>query len=228
VDTITARGGQARILGGVAVELRATPRPESLQRPVEDVDVICRRVDRRIAEASLGDVGLVPDREINLAHGSSRQVWWTADRRLHLDLFLGSFRMCHTLELEERLNEPEDGPALGIGDLLLTKLQIVRLTGKDVRDLGALLSTNEPDGERIADACAGDWGLFTTIDDNLAALPGLVRAIDPDDAEVVQSRAERLRGDIAAVPKTRGWRMRARLGRKVRWYEEPEEVIDED
>jgi hypothetical protein len=190
--------------------------------------VICRRVDRRIAEASLSDVGLEPDREINVAHGSSRQVWWTADRRLHLDLFLGSFRMCHTLELEERLNASEDGPALGIGDLLLTKLQIVRLTGKDVRDLGALLRTNEPDGERIADACARDWGLFTTVDDNLAALPPLVREIDPDAADIVQSRAEQLRADIAAAPKTRAWRLRSRLGRRVRWFEEPEEVIDEE
>jgi hypothetical protein len=29
------------------------------------------------------------------------------------------------------------------------------------------------------------------------------------------------------VPKTRGWRVRARVGRRVRWYELPDESLPE-
>jgi len=30
---------------------------------------------------------------------------------------------------------------------------------------------------------------------------------------------------LETAPKTMGWRMRAKVGRRVRWYEVPEEVV---
>jgi hypothetical protein len=42
--------------------------------------------------------------------------------------------------------------------------------------------------------------------------------------ELVADRLRRLRSGLDAVPKTRGWRMRARVGDRKRWYELPEEV----
>jgi hypothetical protein len=226
VNAIDEDGGRARLLGGIGVEVVAAPRPARLAREIEDVDVLCRRSDRKLAERALEGLGLVPDRQVNASHGGERQVWWTADGRLHVDLFLGAFRMCHVLELDERLAVPGTGAALNHADLVLTKLQIVRLTEKDVRDLGALLAAAQPEADRIADACGRDWGLFTTVDDNLAALPPLVGRLDAGLEATVAGRAERLRAAMAAAPKSRSWRMRARLGRRVRWYEEPEEVIE--
>lgn len=227
VEAIVTGGGEARVLGGIGIELSAGPRPPALARPIEDVDVLCRRGDRKLAERALTASDLVPDRQVNAAHGAERQVWWTSDGRLHLDLFLGAFRMCHILDLDDRLGVPGAGPALNAADLLLTKLQIVRLTEKDVRDVGALLNAVEPDADRIAEVCGRDWGLYTTAHDNLSAIPPLVGDLDPALEPVVAHRAERLRTSMAAAPKTRAWRLRARLGRRVRWYEEPEEVIDE-
>lgn len=228
VEGIGAEGGEARIIGGIAVELVASPRPAGLTRAIEDVDVLCRRQDRKRAEAALRAAGLTADRHVNAAHGGQRQVWWTQDERLHVDLFLGAFRMCHVLDLGDRLAVDGVGHTLNIGDLLLTKLQIVQLTDKDVMDLGALLSAAEPDAERVADACSRDWGLFTTADDNLAVLPARVAPLEPSVSAVVAERAELLRQALAAAPKSRSWRMRARVGRRVRWYEEPEEVIEDD
>jgi hypothetical protein len=41
---------------------------------------------------------------------------------------------------------------------------------------------------------------------------------------VLADRLESLLSRIEAAPKSRRWKLRARIGDKVRWYEEPEEV----
>jgi hypothetical protein len=224
VAAIATRGGQARLLGGIAVELLAGPRPPALRRPIEDVDIVCRRGDREPAEAALAGLGLSPDREVNALHGSERQVWWCGEDGSHLDLFLGSFRMCHELDFEDRLQSP--GATLEVEDLLLTKLQIVELNEKDVFDLATLIGHGELSGERIAAVCAADWGLTTTVSDNLGPLGAMVAAIDPGLGAVVDRRSSTLLRAIEAAPKTRRWRLRAKVGRKVRWYTLPDEVVD--
>jgi hypothetical protein len=44
------------------------------------------------------------------------------------------------------------------------------------------------------------------------------------DQEVVTGRLARLLERIESGPKSRGWRMRAKVGERKRWYELPEEV----
>ncbi len=226
VAGIARRGGRARILGGIGVELLAGPRPPALERPIEDVDLVCRRGDRDAAESALADLGLRPDREVNALHGSERQVWWSGEDGSHLDLFLGSFRMCHELDFEDRLESP--GPTLDVEDLLLTKLQIFELNEKDVLDLAMLIGHGEPAGGRIAAVCASDWGLTTTVSDNLRRLDALVGEVDPQLAPLAARRAAGLLDAIEAAPKSRRWRLRAKVGRKVRWYVLPDEVVDDE
>jgi hypothetical protein len=48
--------------------------------------------------------------------------------------------------------------------------------------------------------------------------------ITPDVRAVAEPRLERLWEAIEAAPKPARWKMRNRVGDKVRWYEEPEEV----
>jgi hypothetical protein len=53
----------------------------------------------------------------------------------------------------------------------------------------------------------------------------LPEILDENDgrARVAQRLAELL-GALEQAPKSRGWRRRAKLGRRVRWYEVPDEV----
>jgi hypothetical protein len=44
------------------------------------------------------------------------------------------------------------------------------------------------------------------------------------DRAAVEERAEEVLRRIEAEPKTRGWRLRAKVGERKRWYELPEEV----
>ena len=62
-----------------------------------------------------------------------------------------------------------------LAELLLTKLQIIELNEKDVRDTVLLFHGHDVDdhdddavnGARIAELCANDWGLWRTITANL-------------------------------------------------------------
>ena len=83
------------------------------------------------------------------------------------------------------------------------------------------------DGDRVAAICSADWGLEHTIERNLERLGGEASRLRGADADVVRERIEHLREQIASHPKTRKWRMRALVGERMPWFEEPDEVADE-
>jgi hypothetical protein len=49
-------------------------------------------------------------------------------------------------------------------------------------------------------------------------------ALSADEKSAVAERARALLDRIEAEPKSRAWRLRARIGERKRWYELPEEV----
>jgi hypothetical protein len=103
----------------------------------------------------------------------------------------------------------------------------VRLNAKDRGDLYALLGAGpalEPD--RLAGLTARDWGLHHTFGLNLARLREQLgeAALPADVATRVQRSIADLEAAMEAAPKSRGWRMRAKIGERKQWYAEPEEV----
>jgi len=226
------RGTRARALGGIGIELRATGADPRLRRDYGDVDLAAPKRARREVEDVMQAAALTGEPEFNALQGARRQIWWTPDRSAHVDVFLGEFRMCHRLDLDGRLDV--DHPALPAADLLLTKLQVVELNQKDVTDVAALLTTHtigegdEPgliDRGRIVEVLSSDWGFYTTATDNLEQLPGLVSALDPELGRHVAAAAEELRRAAADAPKSRAFNLRAKIGRRKRWYELPDESI---
>jgi hypothetical protein len=227
-----ADGVPLRALGGVGVVLRAPAAAPALRRSIEDLDVAVPRRARREVEDAFAAAGLLAEREFNALQGNRRQIWWTPDQSTHVDVFLGEFAMCHQLDLDERLGV--DHPAMPAADLLLMKLQVVHLNLKDVQDLAALLTTHElGDGDaegvidrgRLRDVLGGDWGFYTTAGDNLEKLGDLVREHAPEAESRVREQSAALREELEAAPKTRAFRMRAKVGRRRRWYELPEESL---
>ena len=132
--------------------------------------------------------------------------------------------MCHTIDLRDRLTrEPLTIPAT---DLLPTKLQVVELNDKDVRDLVALLADVPPDLPYVVPLLGADWGFEHTVRRTVGRVLADLETYDPPDAvaERVREHAARLLAALDAGPKTLGWRLRSRVGERVRWYEEPEEA----
>jgi hypothetical protein len=169
----------------------------------------------------------------NAMNGKERLLFFDTDHGRQVDVFVGSFRMCHEIPFGDRLR-PGDR-TVPLAELLLTKLQIIELNEKDVRDTVLLFHGHEigesDDGEavnvaRIGELCAADWGLWRTITQNLDKCRGLVGDYDlpAGDLERVGERLEAVMARIEAEPKTRGWKLRAKIGERKRWYELPEEV----
>jgi hypothetical protein len=48
--------------------------------------------------------------------------------------------------------------------------------------------------------------------------------LDQADAQTIKRRLVAIQKAMDDAPKTMGWKMRARVGTRVRWYEEVEEV----
>lgn len=233
IDDGDAAGVPLRAMGGVGIGMRAVDADRSLQRGYADVDLAASRRSRRELEDTMGAAGLEPEREFNALHGSGRQIWWTPDDALHVDVFLGEFAMCHRIDLEAALAHP--GPALPAADLLLTKLQVVELNLKDAQDVAALLTTHElADGRadalslaRIREVLVASWGFYTTATDNLERIPGVIADHAPDVAPLVAERCRLIRDELERAPKGTGFRMRAKVGRRKRWYDLPEESVAE-
>ena len=229
-----ALGLSIRLLGGVAIWVRASDETRGLLgRHYPDLDFAAHGKQSRALRRFLEESGYKPLRTFNATHGARRLLYHAPDGSFQIDLFLDVFEMCHKLDFSERL-EVEDA-TLPAAELLLTKLQIVRVNRKDIGDVLMLLCDHElaaADGpsllnvDRVATVCAADWGLYTTTSDNL----GTVREMVPDfgfGGEAITTLTERIDGltrHLEAAPKSRTWKLRAKIGRRLRWYEEVEEV----
>jgi hypothetical protein len=226
------QGARLALLGGVAVRLRAPEVPPALDREYKDLDFAVARGGGADAERLLRASGYEPQVMFNAMNGKERMLFHDTEHGRQVDLFVGSFRMCHEIPFGDRFAPGE--PTVPLAELLLTKLQIVELNEKDVRDTVLLLHGHEvaeQDGEainsaRIAQLCAADWGLWRTITHNLERCSEHVSdyQLPEGDAERVRGRLRQLLERIESEPKSRGWRMRARIGERKRWYELPEEV----
>ena len=232
LDEAERRAVDLRALGGVAVALRVGP-GSPFEREPNDLDFATSKRHRAGVEHLLLDLGYGADEEFNFQAGRRRLLFHDPERDRQVDVFVDSFDMCHVIALEDRLAiEPRTLP---LAELLLTKLQIVALNDKDAKDVCALMLVAEVGAEdgwaqinarRVAELCAGDWGLSRTVDLNLDRIvdrvPGL--GLAKEQSERVTGGVVALRAAIEATPKSKRWRARARVGDRVRWYREPEEV----
>ncbi len=221
-------GLTVRLLGGVAVHVRSRGLPAALTREYKDLDFATAKKSAGDLQKLLRELGYEPHVGFNAMMGRERLLFHDTSNERQVDVFVSSFRMCHEIPLEKRLTVDED--PVPLAELLLTKLQIVELTEKDVRDTVALLLEHDVtiddtgvNSWHISALCAEDWGLWRTITRNLETLRSRVDEYDVD-RDVVSERVLLLLERIEATPKSRARRLRAKVGERKRWYELPEEV----
>lgn len=229
---IASRDLAIRLIGGMAVRLVAGDRLHpTFERPIQDLDFVVAAGDSKAAEALLSDAGYLADEQFNAFNGARRLLYIDLEHGRQIDVFVGSFEMCHELPLADRLVARAE--TLPAADLLMTKLQIVHLNAKDRGDLYALLDSQDIDAlevDWIADLTGNDWGLHHTFEINLARLQeGLAeQRLEPERAAGIEARIAAIDEAIQRAPKSRKWKLRARVGERKRWYEEPEEVDREN
>ena len=232
---LLARAAEAdvplRLLGGVAIRLRSPGELlPAFRRTYADLDFVTVKKGAGRAAELFRSEGYEPHVAFNALHGKERLLFFDVDHDRQVDIFVGAFAMSHKIPLDARLEV--DPVSIPLAELLLTKLQIAQLNEKDIRDALALLEghpVGDADGEtvnagRIAALCATDWGLWRTITGNLDTCCALAPGYDVPNRAEVEARLQELLHRIEAEPKTRSWKLRAKLGDRKRWYELPDEV----
>lgn len=230
-EAAAERGLPLRVLGGVAVAILCpSSRKPPLQRHYKDIDLATNRASKEEVARLMESLGYVPDREFNMLHGHRRLFFWDETNSRQVDVFVDEANLCHRVELKNRL---EVHPlTLSLADLALLKLQVVETNEKDYLDICALFAdhdlSEDESGINVTYICqraASDWGLWRTL--GMVAERSERFALELSGfalGEVVAGRLQRLRDALDTVPKSRSWKLRARIGDRKRWYELPEEV----
>lgn len=230
-EAAAERGLPLRLLGGVAVALLCpSSRGAPLRRRHGDIDLATSGSARGDVTTLMEELGYAPDREFNTLHGHRRLFFWDEGNGRQVDVFVDGAYLCHQIDFRERL---EVVPlTLPLADLTVLKLQVVETNEKDYLDLCAIFADHELAGDDsgintpyIAQLAAADWGLWRTLEMVSERSEQFARDLPAFEAgELVAERLRGVREELDKVPKTRRWKLRARVGERKRWYELPEEV----
>jgi hypothetical protein len=235
-DSATDAAIPLRLIGSLAVKLRC-PRYGHLmgelgRREARDVDLVGYGRDERAIERLFADRGYRLDPAIRHSRefGIRRLIYLHPAEELKVDVFLDRLIMAHTIEFAGRLEL--DAPTVTPVDLLLSKLQIHEVTENDLIDTAILLAEHELSGEGIdpgylAEVLGDDWGFHHSAVLNLEKLELAVIRWDRLPAEVagrIRTAVSTVLDMLGSTSKSRRWKLRARVGERLRWYEEVGEV----
>jgi hypothetical protein len=226
-------GVPLRAIGGVAVRLHVgEERLPGLRRQPNDIDLVTLRGKSKDVTTLMEVLGYSSDSEFNYTNGHRRLLYFDTENRRQVDVFVGAFEMCHVIPITNRIEL--DPMSIPLAELLLTKLQVVQLNEKDQRDIIAIVGhhpVGESDDETVnavylAQLLARDWGLWRTATMNIERTRNSLPSYDLPEADrlAILERLDQLSQRIDVEPKSTKWQLRNRIGDRVRWYEEPEEV----
>lgn len=230
------KGINLRILGALAVRIHC-PKLEALadtmKREITDIDLVTYSEDKGKLDPFFLELAYVPDERFNLFHGEKRHIYNSTHGSLHLDVFFDRLDMCHTLDLRARVEM--DFPTITVSDILLEKMQIVKLNEKDVKDAVVLLldhdiSNNDKESvnvEYVSSLLSKEWGFYYTVTTNLRKVQNLAKNYDSlsdRDKLSVDGKIDSVLSAIDRAPKSLSWKARARIGPKKKWYKDVEEV----
>jgi len=238
IEAAQSRGLVLGLMGGVAFRSCAPEWKTRITGLQRDIDLATTSRDRKGVTDLLVAGGYLPDKQYNALYGNKELYFVDPSRARPVDVLVDRLEMCHSLVFADRLTL--EFPTLPLADLLLSKLQVVKINRKDVVDALILLgeyplSEHDQRGisvPRIVQVTANDWGWRRTVTANLDKLRLFHEAeLQPKELDVgrplrfdPQVQIDALQTAIDAAPKSTRWKLRARLGDRVPWYQEPEEV----
>jgi len=236
VDKATEQNLTLRLLGSLAFHLHC-PEYNRLQkelgRAYTDIDYAGYKAQAARIEKFLSQMGYREDLEVNTLFAGERLIYNHPSSGLHIDIFFDKLNFCHEISWTDRLEV--DQPTIPLAEMLLEKMQIVRINEKDIIDTMILL-LEHPLGDhdhgtihiaRISKLCARDWGLWRTITMNLRKVAQLGQAYEQltvEEKERLTSQVDMAFEWINAEPKTFSWKMRSKIGDRVKWYQEVDDI----
>jgi hypothetical protein len=230
------RGLHLRLLGAIAFQLHC-PKYNyltiKLRRTLTDVDLAGYNKERNEIEKVMREFGYVDQPMVTALFGHQRMIWDNKSTGMHVDIFFDKLEMNHNVPFDDRLEL--DNLTIPIADLLLEKMQIVKINEKDIVDTIMLFrehSVDSGDPEKIDSAylariLSNDWGFYHTVTTNLSVVQNRLdqySELTEEDRQDVKSKIQDLLKILENQPKTLSWKIRARVGTKTKWYKDVEDV----
>ncbi len=225
-----------RVIGSLAFQIHCPTfgyLQAALGRAYTDIDFgAYSKQNKQITEMML-KMGYMENREVFIASEGERAIFDKNGAGLHVDVFYEKLDFCHAIYWKDRLEV--DAPTIPLTELLLEKMQIVQINEKDVIDTIMLL-LEHPLGDvdeetinikRAAQLCANDWGLWRTTTMNLdkvKQLAGHYTQLAPEQKSKVESQVNEALACLNNEPKPMAWKLRDRVGDRVKWYKDVDEV----
>jgi hypothetical protein len=205
---------------------------EGLGRNITDLDFVGPSKQTNQLIEMLAEIGYPMDRDARYRMAVVGRCIFE-NLSFHVDLFFDELKWNHTVDLRKRLSL--DFPTLTVSDLLLEKMQIVKINEKDIKDAIVLLREHQIadqdresiNGHYVTDLLSEDWGFYYTFTVNLSKVEAFARKYEQlsvEDRENVASKIAALRKMIDEKPKNFRWKMRARTGTSSKWYREVDEL----
>jgi hypothetical protein len=225
-----------RVIGSLAFQMHCNEYgylQEAMGRAYTDIDFAAYRKQTKEIKELMTSLGYTEHREVFIVSEGERSIFDKPKTGLHVDVFYEKLDFCHTIYWANRLEV--DAPTIPLAELLLEKMQIVQINEKDIIDTIMLL-LEHPLGEvdeetinikRIAELCSTDWGLWRTTTMNLDKVRQLALGYDELNDEHkahIQAQVAVALERIEQEPKSLAWRLRSRVGDRVKWYKEVDEV----
>ena len=236
VEAGTTAGVTLRLLGSLAFQFHCPEfgfLQEKMGRAYTDIDLAGYSRESKNIRALMAGLGYSEDREVWVVSEGGRAIFNHDGLHLHVDVFYEKLDFSHVIPWAGRLEK--DSPTIPLAELLLEKMQIVQINEKDVIDTIMLL-LEHPLGEhdheminmaRVAKLCSEEWGLWRTVTMNLnkvRQLAGGYAQLSDKQKNDVTTQVEGALAHIEAAPKSMAWRLRARVGDRVKWYKDVDEV----
>ncbi len=225
-----------RVIGSLAFQIHCPSYgflQQAMGRAYTDIDFAAYRKQANDIKVLMAGLGYSEDREVFIVSEGDRAIFNNPDNGLHVDVFFDKLDFCHLISWNERLEV--DSPTIPLAEMILEKMQIVKINEKDVIDTIMLLMEH-PLGkvdeetinvDRIALLCAQDWGLWRTTTMNLDKVKQLAHTysqVTDEQKQQVVSQVEAALERIENEPKNLAWRLRSRVGDRVKWYKDVDEV----
>ncbi len=230
------KGAPLRLIGALAFHLHCEQYNfihKKWGRVFTDTDFVARAEHAALITAAYNELGYRDDEMITTLYGAHRMVFDNPETGMHSDIFFDKLDFCHVLELRDRLDV--DDLTIPLAELFLEKMQIYQINEKDLVDTMMLLAEHpvgETDEETInapiiAGVLAGEWGFWRTVTGNMDKLLDLNAKTDLFDAEekgLIEERIALIRRYVDEAPKPLAWKMRSKVGDKMKWYKDVDEL----
>jgi len=225
-----------RVIGSLAFQMHCPQfgyLQAALGRAYTDIDFGAYSKQNKQISVLMSSLGYTENREVFIGTEGERAIFDKLGTGLHVDIFYEKLDFCHAIYWRDRLEI--DSPTIPLTELLLEKMQIVQINEKDVIDTIMLLLEHplgDVDEETInmkfaAQLCANDWGLWRTTTMNLEKVKQLAQGysqLTSEQKSKVESQVIESLARLNNEPKSVAWKIRDRVGDRVKWYKDVDEV----